>query len=349
MIKFVRFALSVLVACLLLGLTTLVLAGESQPWGHEFGLPRLTLEGNHEAEQVAEGLALPGNFYQASSTTVMTIIGPSTVLANVPYAYTVITSTVNDLPRSGQEFFVTWSFRDGEPPLIGNPGVTYAFVVTEPFTTEMPFTIRAVAFNIDDEPVIDEKQISVKPLPEQVYLPLLMKKFGSDLICSIGVAPSGMPSGADTILFTVEITNATGVADGFWVDLYINPVNVPPQVNETWGENCGTPCLGIAWAISNQPLGASQSRKLLSVRSTEHPDGYDIVHTNWPGSLPPGSYDVYALVDSLSLNRADPNGAVLESDESNNVCMLQDLQVVPATAGATKAKGQNKLPPRSKP
>jgi hypothetical protein len=348
MIRFVRFGLSLLIACLSLGLTTLVLAREPQPSSAGYGPSALLIEGGLGTGQ-ATGLAPPGNAQLAASTTVMTIIAPSTIYDQAPTFFTVITSVVLPLPRASDDFYVTWYFGDDKPPEIGNPGITYTYSDTNLFTTTREFTITAVGLDANNQPVTAEKMIMVMPLPEHVYLPIVMKGAGPDLTCSLEVEPPGKPSEADTILFTVEITNANGTADGFWVDLYINPVNEPPQVNETWGQNCGTPCRGIAWAISDRPLGPNKSRRLVSVRSTEHPNGYHLDHTNWPGSLPPGSYKIYALVDSLSLNRADPNGAVIETDETNNVCQLDTLEVVPAVMRSPTMNGQSNLPPRSEP
>jgi len=83
-------------------------------------------------------------------------------------------------------------------------------------------------------------------------------------------------------------------------------------VNLAWYDICGmTPCYGLAWHVSGG-LAPGQS-----VTLTSTPDSYAVDYSIWPGSFASGTSDLYLYADSW--NPWVSSGAVLESDETNNL------------------------------
>jgi CSLREA domain-containing protein len=117
----------------------------------------------------------------------------------------------------------------------------------------------------------------------------------------------------------VTVKNQGSAAAGaFWVDLYINPSSPPTAANQVWNTRCGmTPCFGMAWTVTSG-LAPGQS---ITLSSLSLPAGYSI----WPGYFAAGTSDLYAYADSFSPGVVD--GAVAESDETNNRAELHGLSV----------------------
>jgi hypothetical protein len=146
----------------------------------------------------------------------------------------------------------------------------------------------------------------------------------------------------EPVTITVGVTNqGSGTStQGFWVDLYLNPDPVPDlsTIPLRWDETCTlSPCQGIAWQVS-EPLAAGETITLTSTV-----DSMDIEYSRWAGWFAAGTTDLYVYVDSWSTDGT--NGAVLETDESNNRAELRGLQVTgenPATLSGLDAP----LPPR---
>jgi len=156
---------------------------------------------------------------------------------------------------------------------------------------------------------------SAKPAYNLLYLPLVLKGPLPDLVGSFSLTPNN-PDAAEPVLITAVITNVgTAAADAFWVDFYINPSQVP-SVNLAWYDVCGmTPCYGLAWYVSGG-LAPGQS-----VTLTSTPDSYAVDYSIWPGSFASGTSDLYLYADSW--NPTVSSGAVLESDETNNLAERQ--------------------------
>ncbi len=239
-----------------------------------------------------------------------------------------------------------WFFGDGETKF--NAPATETHVYTkEPGS----FTVTVIAFNGVPPPAVQAISLTAsivtgpcQPKPCSYYLPSILKNvtFQPDLSCSLSIDK--------TDLITVEIQNQGGAnADGFWVDLYINPGTVPGPGNLfRWQDVCGPSCPGgLAWRISNTPLSPGNSRDLVSISSD--PDGYDPTHSSWSGSLPAGNYNLYAYVDSINNNLYPAyDGAVNESNETNNRCEILGLVVSGSRSFEIKPR-PNTFPPRPTP
>ena len=215
--------------------------------------------------------------------------------------------------------------------------------------------------------VSDTKVLTVANAPYQVYLPIIMNGFTlyPDLVCTgLSFNPPD-PEPGETFLITVDMKNqGQAQADGFWVDLYINPTRVPAAGDLfAWQRACvpdgtsnddpETNCpLGVAWGISNNPLRPGIKRSLVSVSKLEHPNGYDPEYTQWTGSLEAGSYTFYAYVDSINRTEVETTtyGAIWEKDagERNNRCGPRTL-TIPAKAGKTDSMQSNSIPTHSSP
>lgn len=164
--------------------------------------------------------------------------------------------------------------------------------------------------------------------PTGIYLPIILKQPVSlpDLVGSFTLTPNQAAYAAgEPVTITVVITNqGVAAANPFWVDFYINPNPVPTAANLGWNDTCNlTPCYGLAWGVDT-PLGAGQSITLTST-----PDSYDAGQTRWFGSFAAGTTDLYLYVDSW--NPGYPNGAVQESDETNNRAEQHGLSVTGLT------------------
>lgn len=108
--------------------------------------------------------------------------------------------------------------------------------------------------------------------PYQVHLPIILEDFTqpiepADLVCSLSLDPA-TPLSGQMVFLTVQIQNKVGIADGFWVDLYIDPTTIPTTGHLLrWQDACGpSPCpRGIAWGISNAPLLPGSTRTLVTI------------------------------------------------------------------------------------
>ena len=136
---------------------------------------------------------------------------------------------------------------------------------------------------------------------------------------------------------TVTVTNTgEAAATNFWVDLYLNPSQVP-TINTRWNDICGptlSPCLGIAWYYTGV-LQPGQSVTLISTATSERdPNGYKRDASTWLGYFLDGTSKLYVLVDSWNRDAsgtvANPNGAVDEQNEQNNL-IEQNLTVTAGT------------------
>lgn len=124
----------------------------------------------------------------------------------------------------------------------------------------------------------------------------------------------------EAVVITAEITNqGTSVAEDFWVDFYINPSPPPNSANIVWNGVCGmSPCFGIVWFVPELAPGET-----ITLTSTDN--SYSVSHTIWPGWFALGTSDLYLYVDSYGLS--SPNGAVIESNETNNRFELRGISV----------------------
>jgi hypothetical protein len=132
-----------------------------------------------------------------------------------------------------------------------------------------------------------------------------------------------------TIVLVVEVENrGNRIADGFWVDLFINPSMPPTNAGVTWDRTCNlNPCYGMAWGVPNLAPGQK-------VTLTSTSDSIDTESSHWLGVFAEGTTDLYVLVDSWN-GEGDTDGAFTESNEDNNVAHLSLLSVSPSEPAQT--------------
>lgn len=158
-------------------------------------------------------------------------------------------------------------------------------------------------------PAYVARQIMLDHPPHYIYLPLIIKPAWPDLwIRQLSVAPEA-PQVDEPVTLTVVIENQ-GIADvtqPFWVDLYVDPAEVP-EVNRTW-DMVGSP-YGLSWLVDG-PVAAGERITLTS-------EVYTTTYSLWPGHFNcAGPHVLYAQVDSF--NGTSAFAAILESDEANNI------------------------------
>jgi hypothetical protein len=94
--------------------------------------------------------------------------------------------------------------------------------------------------------------------------------------------------------------------DGFWVDLYLNPISAPTRVNQTW-QTLGAQ--GMAWGVTTPalPLAAGQAITLATGG-----DYYRTDLSTFSAPIPAGT-QMYVQADAA--NTATTYGAVRETHE----------------------------------
>lgn len=247
--------------------------------------------------------------------------------------------------------YYKWSFGDGAVSSLDPQPVA-----SHPYTSTGTYAVIVTAIDSDLNIVSGSTSITVENAPYSIYLPQVWRDFAlpvepSDLACDLSIDPPD-PSPDETFVINVNLKNLQGgSADGFWVDLYINPSKLPNK-NDLfpWPDACTSPDCpgGIAWRISENELRAGITRTHLSVPNNYHPNGFDPDYSIWTGSLKAGTYKLYAYADSID-NPAleDVYGAVPETNEDNNSCELN--LVIPANNARIDQTPSNALPVRSRP
>lgn len=147
-----------------------------------------------------------------------------------------------------------------------------------------------------------------------VYLPLLLKEADHrpDLVVEELVATH------EAITVVIKNNGPGPVVDGFWVDVYIDPVE-PPVLNRHWWEIAEQ---GLVWGITS-PLPAGESL-ILTIGDSYYAEP----HSDFTGTLPAG-ISIWAQVDSV--NPATAYGGVQEHNEDNN--LTGPIQAGTETAG----------------
>ena len=127
------------------------------------------------------------------------------------------------------------------------------------------------------------------------------------------------------------------VIDGFWVDLYLNPIPPPDQVNQIWNDLSEW---GVVWGVTGNGLPLPPGGSL----SLQVGDGfYAPTFSLLPDLLPAGAI-LYIQVDSYNLE--SNFGGVLEGHEArheryNNIFGPYTLsQSVELPSPAQRAQGE---------
>jgi len=149
--------------------------------------------------------------------------------------------------------------------------------------------------------------LTLVPIPTHyVYLPLVLRNHGPNLVVESIVWSPVTPTVGQSVVVTVTVRNVGSAPAGpFWVDLYLDPSRTPaPGI--PWNDVCAE---GVAWRVPG--LAPGEARAL---RSDQGAVGY----TYWRGyfAATPNPHILYAVVDSWPY---DPAETVPETNEGDNV------------------------------
>jgi hypothetical protein len=243
-----------------------------------------------------------------------TIVAPTSFPITIPDGGAAQQLTVRCQPSGAGSRVATLTLTTNDP---GQPTVSYALNCTGQATT----TTQKIAY-----------------LPLVVKAPAATVASQPDLVAAVSVSPTSVKAG-QPVAVSVTVTNqGDAAASEFWVDLYINPTAAPSGPNQPWNGRCSlNPCYGIAWYVA-QPVAPGQTITL-----TSDAGSYYAKNTIWDGVFAPGTTDLYVYVDSWNPTVAE--GAVAESNESNNRGELRGLSVTGA-ASASASRDAAALPER---
>ena len=248
-----------------------------------------------------------------ATSTVITDVIP-VILTNPSY----INSGVGLTPIGSLNY--AWQVAD---MLIGATGI---ITITGQLSNSAPVGTLVNTVSISNSNVADSNiannsasaSLTIGAVPiTHLYLPILFKEFalGPDLVVDLlNVTSNG-------ITVTIQNAGTTTVSDAFWVDLYINPSEVP-SLNKTWQEISSH---GAAWGVT-KTLSPGESLTL-----TLNDIYFDASQSNIL-PIPGGNPMIYVLVDAV--NRSTTFGAVDELDETNNLAST----IGPTSAGLSAAK-----------
>jgi hypothetical protein len=144
-----------------------------------------------------------------------------------------------------------------------------------------------------------------------VFAPVVLSNYsGVDLrpVGPIEVYDDG--NGGYEVRVVLENAGEYAVTADFWVDLYVDPTSAV-GVNVLWTDVC---TFGKAWYVRDDL--APGAMIVLSTNDPDDPASPGDRYSNWPGTFTPGTHEIWAVVDSYGLSGI---GAVIETDESNNV------------------------------
>jgi len=180
----------------------------------------------------------------------------------------------------------------------------------------------------------DVNVVAQEPRHYTVFLPVVANKHGGpqlpDLVVTgISVTPAN-PSAGQTVDLAVTIKNQGNAATPacFWIDLYINPTQLPITVNRGWFETGSEG--GLVWSVCGLDAGQSVT---LHYGDTNYRTAYSQFDGRFTSPL---TYTLYAQVDSW--NPSTDYGAVYESSEQNNVYGPYSVSVG-GVGGAERATG----------
>jgi hypothetical protein len=172
----------------------------------------------------------------------------------------------------------------------------------------------------------------------KLYLPMVARDLGPQLpdlvVTSIAVTPANPSAGYPVdVAVTFKNQGNANTTACFWIDLYINPTQLPITVNKGWFQ-AGSEG-GLVWWYCG--LNAGQS-----VTLHYNDANYSAVDSRFDGTFTqPRTYNLYAQVDSYNLDTT--YGVVYESNEQNNVYGPSPV-VVGGSASSTGALGAMSAP-----
>jgi hypothetical protein len=181
-----------------------------------------------------------------------------------------------------------------------------------------------------------------------VYLPIILKNFVAqpDLVVTNFTIDPEDPGAGEEVVVTIVVENigTATTEEGFWVDFYIDPEDVPDETMgqrrwEVLGTTLPGEVKGLAWKVPTL-LAPGDTVTLTSDGSVGiGPDWSDPeANQRWQldPTFVPGTNNLYAYVDSFDENLL-PEGEILESIESNNRESILGLGVSGLTVQSDQA------------
>jgi large repetitive protein len=281
-------------------------------------------EGNYVVSVTAS------NGTSSTSITINVTVINNAPLANAGSDQVVNASTSVVLTGEGSDpdghnpLTFTWEQVSGQPVLANSNGPVATFVSPPNGPSVMAFKLTVTdRYGKSASDFVEVRVENDRTGTDKLYLPMIFGVPGNsgpaeppetpaDLVVTrFEVSPSA-PAADQPVLITVEVKNqGDEIATSFWIDLYINPNRAPTTAGKPWETTCTLdPCYGIAWYVP----GGLQPGQSIVITST--PESYFADNTIWPGSFAPGTRNLYVYVDSWNTN--NPNGAIAESNETNN-------------------------------
>ncbi|HUS70763.1 MAG TPA: N-acetylmuramoyl-L-alanine amidase [Anaerolineae bacterium] len=150
-------------------------------------------------------------------------------------------------------------------------------------------------------------ETSPQPVPQPTATPggqVAPAELPDLVVGSVVVTPQG-GLGATPVTVTVTLRNdgVADVADGFWVEFFVDP-RTAPAINSVVGAEGH----GVLWYVPSLAAGESRTLSL---------EGADARYTSFDGRLSAGNHNLYVYVDAY--HTEGEVGLVVESDESNNL------------------------------
>lgn len=218
-----------------------------------------------------------------------------------------------------------------QPSSVGTRTATLTLTTNDPGQPTVSYTLTCTGQTTNGQ--------YVAYLPFLFKAPTALPASQPDLMTSVSISPSSVAAGQPVVISVTVTNQGTAGASEFWVDLYINPTSPPTAANQPWNGRCSLdPCYGIAWYVT-QTVAPGQS-----VTLTSQSGSYFADNTIWEGSFAAGTTDLYAYADSW--NPTVNDGAISESDESNNRGELHGLNVSGTNAALSTTRRADDVPTR---
>jgi len=236
--------------------------------------------------------------------------------------------------NAGDQVTITFSVVITEPEFIpGGAYISNVAIVDDGFAGHAALEIEAETHLFN----------GARPDRYKVYLPLAFRNHAPSVnlpdlvVTDISVTPASPLAGQEVeIAITVENQGTRAPDSCFWIDLYINPTDLPIGINQGWFD-AGSEA-GLVWSLCELDPGESLTLTIDDAREE---------YSSFAGSFgAPGVQTIYAQIDSW--NPGVPYGAVYESNEENNVYGPHQVTVTGAggAVGADGVRATSEPPPR---
>jgi len=181
-----------------------------------------------------------------------------------------------------------------------------------------------------------------------MYMPIVVKDYVKpvettlpDLVGTFSIQPtSGITSGTKVKITAIVTNQGLAPSGSFWVDFFINPTQSLTRSGLQFNI-FSMDGVGGAWHVGSGLLPGESA--------TFTSDAFDpMSYPDWDKNLPIGSQNLWIYVDSYGANN-NPNGAVLEANETNNAYEVTIGQVLTGLKQQPPRLGERKSSPRPLP